>query len=667
MINGIEDTSSEAIIIKNSLYKDREFKKSRPDPSVLAKNVSNFSAQTITGQSPTMGSKSNTPINGLVTSGGSVNNAINNGTTTAGFPISSSPISPVIPNSPTVFPPPSGPVNSTPAKTNKTTLMGDTGNTVQIGSMLQDSLANFDFSNWNNIEVTGDSIWRYFEGCLPCLDRIRNADKLGDLFSIPFTNFYQNLFDKNQFLNALRSMFDDSFMKDICSLLQFLNFMCIPDLYAIWAALKALLYKFITSLNITITGIFSMLIGTILKTFFQKLLDLLMYYIDLILSPIQCVIDAMYAQIMKLPNDKARNWATKFQGKATTWNYDIHKKAKQSIYKGSRPSTQKYMEEDKAIFNQMVATGALPAIGKGYGKDAVPKNSPKIAADPHMDASDFINRPPAYPLSEDNQNNWLNGAMTTGLLNYVENALTLVTIYVEMGIDYITGIIDKLFALIANALKMSRNKNNLMINIGMNIANIGKIVGFIIAIINAIKNKSACGINDTSTEPIFEPIDDFKQIGVLQQQNILVQVLSDVEKNNLVGRKYALVTLGDGNRGILVMSPEDIKNDYVRDNTGQVIGKISEMLKTKNAINTKRDPNGNIVIDLYDLMAQNNVGEREIKLEVSKTSPSIAGTQDIKQDQTINNKVIFLVDNCLQKVFMGDDPRIQQWLQELQG
>ncbi len=137
----------------------------------------------------------------------------------------------------------------------------------------------------------GDALKKVYKDCVPCSDRIDllatfNPGK--DLLDI----FRVDIEQKIAFLTDLDSLLSDvNVYGDICRLIGFLNFMCVPDLQKMVSVLMALMMKF----NLSLDGLFS-LIMTIVAPLFSPLIasiaNLLSQYELLVLNPINCVIDS---------------------------------------------------------------------------------------------------------------------------------------------------------------------------------------------------------------------------------------------------------------------------------------------------------------------------------------------------------------------------------------
>ena len=145
----------------------------------------------------------------------------------------------------------------------------------------------------------GDAIKRIYEDCVPCQDRLDllvsfrpNVDFL--------RTFEEDVRRKIEFLTNLDNLLSnvDSY-GDICQLLKFLNFMCVPDLQRMISILMASL----AIPNVKLDSLFSVLSGLIIP-FFSPILtgitNMLLQYEQLVLAPIECAIDALETNLENL-------------------------------------------------------------------------------------------------------------------------------------------------------------------------------------------------------------------------------------------------------------------------------------------------------------------------------------------------------------------------------
>lgn len=138
--------------------------------------------------------------------------------------------------------------------------------------------------------------------CIPCIDRIMDLLELQPGEGI-IAMLEADLQGRLSGITSIANLLGDTSMyQDICSLFQFLNFMCIPDLQMILATLIAFIMSFIGSLQIVadIGGLISAVLDPLLSPIFSGLSALLEQLLTVITAPITCILDAINAQMQKL-------------------------------------------------------------------------------------------------------------------------------------------------------------------------------------------------------------------------------------------------------------------------------------------------------------------------------------------------------------------------------
>lgn len=141
----------------------------------------------------------------------------------------------------------------------------------------------------------------YTKDCIPCLDRLKDLFDLdvGDELKAAFkTDLQERLNQLTKLLDILNS---DEIYRDLCSLLQFLNFMCVTDLSGVMAALMALMNKILDSLRIDLNLALWSLLKGVLSISLGELEALLKKLWDMLLAPLECVLDAIAYQMQKIP------------------------------------------------------------------------------------------------------------------------------------------------------------------------------------------------------------------------------------------------------------------------------------------------------------------------------------------------------------------------------
>jgi hypothetical protein len=164
----------------------------------------------------------------------------------------------------------------------------------------------------------GDKVKALVADCIPCKDRVLallSLNPIEDVW-IHFNRMYKQF---TFFLVDLYDLFlgDHSVgvFADLCNLLNFLSFMCIPDLTGMIIVLSKLLAKYafkFKDLEISFMSILGRFSGPALA----PLLSTMDKYIQLIFGPIECVIDALDAQLQKA--DVSQEWKKRMQGKKDT-------------------------------------------------------------------------------------------------------------------------------------------------------------------------------------------------------------------------------------------------------------------------------------------------------------------------------------------------------------
>lgn len=201
----------------------------------------------------------------------------------------------------------------------------------------------------------GDAAKTLVADCIPCKDRVLalfSVNPLDDLWEA-----LEKMYDMSvSFLLELYDLLlgDKSveFFADICSLFQFLNFMCIPDLYTMIIVLSQLISKYLIKLkDLKVT--FNDILGKIMAPSLAPLFGLIDKYIQLIIAPIKCVIDALDAQLQKL--DVMQAWEKATGNQAAERSFSLGKVG------GALAAAEKYMldavdtvEEDAAKIRKSI-------------------------------------------------------------------------------------------------------------------------------------------------------------------------------------------------------------------------------------------------------------------------------------------------------------------------
>lgn len=161
--------------------------------------------------------------------------------------------------------------------------------------------------NPNSEDQVFDAVMAFVDDCFPCLKRtlnnIANIDIGTDMKNALLGDINQRLAVLNNILGLIQS---DDVYRDICSLLNFLSFICIPDLAGLIAALTALVAKLTDALKFDINVALWGALSGIFRISLGQLEALLKKYFDILVAPLECVIDSINYQIAKIPGEQAK-------------------------------------------------------------------------------------------------------------------------------------------------------------------------------------------------------------------------------------------------------------------------------------------------------------------------------------------------------------------------
>lgn len=220
------------------------------------------------------------------------------------------------------------------------------------------------------------------EECIPCADRIL---ALGDLLAFP--SDFLDLLEQDVFqkLQDLKRIFDLLLKPplgyyDLCELLRFLSFQCVPDLAAMALFLVDFLKEYLVLKGLTNNFGLAVneLLSAIMSPFLMGLNSMLDSYIDLIFAPIDCILDALTNQLRKLDVVGAAGTATsgysrdsieKAMGSFSPNKFknDLHKSFNQGYKNSQETLKNKDFPEENAFQSQRPLLATFEAIGTGLG------------------------------------------------------------------------------------------------------------------------------------------------------------------------------------------------------------------------------------------------------------------------------------------------------------
>lgn len=154
-----------------------------------------------------------------------------------------------------------------------------------------------------------DSRQSILDECIPCLDRTLDIDLMAPLEDL-LDDFENDLLDRWNTLENIWNMLNSTDVyEDLCDLLDFFSFQCVPDLVAILSLLLWLWKSLLESFQIDINGSLWALIGLMLGPMLSGLESVIQQYIDMLMAPIDCIISSLLFQMSKIPQfERDQKW-----------------------------------------------------------------------------------------------------------------------------------------------------------------------------------------------------------------------------------------------------------------------------------------------------------------------------------------------------------------------
>lgn len=198
---------------------------------------------------------------------------------------------------------------------------GDPPPYLELGPTLGPILGNPQIRNtWTDISgLTSsgqdrDRLTQLWQDCIPCFDRPRIADIDigGELKRVLKADLRARL----EWLMRLKLWLDNvNPFDDLCALLDFLNFMCLPDLVLMLKAIKLLIQRESEQLrNMGVGDAIFDLASALLRPYIMNLDNLLHTLLTYLMAPMSCIVSSIVAQLAKVPKtDEIRSHLLKRQ------------------------------------------------------------------------------------------------------------------------------------------------------------------------------------------------------------------------------------------------------------------------------------------------------------------------------------------------------------------
>lgn len=135
--------------------------------------------------------------------------------------------------------------------------------------------------------------------CIPCSLRLVGPQDIE--IGLQFKNLWKEFQERiKKLIQQIKDLLNNNgVLDDLCNLLNFLDFQCVPDLAGLVALLMALIQKY-SDLSISLDGMFNAFIGNFFSPILGGLSEILDRYIQMIIGPVDCIIGALDKQLVKL-------------------------------------------------------------------------------------------------------------------------------------------------------------------------------------------------------------------------------------------------------------------------------------------------------------------------------------------------------------------------------
>ena len=165
---------------------------------------------------------------------------------------------------------------------------------------------NFNNTQTFTLKRGGQNRGELLSQCIPCDFRKFNLDELDpfqdllDILENELLRRYQRL------MGLFKSLLSNNDIRDdLCNLLNFLQFQCLPDLAGIVSLLGMLSMKLMDLKLLNFKGAFMAFLSPFFMPIANGINELLDKYIQLIMGPIDCVLDSLDTQLAKLDINSA--------------------------------------------------------------------------------------------------------------------------------------------------------------------------------------------------------------------------------------------------------------------------------------------------------------------------------------------------------------------------
>ncbi len=206
----------------------------------------------------------------------------------------------------------------------------------------------------------GNDIGRIIKACIPCGRRSVSPDDID--FSHPsLKQLWEDLKNKwNDLKQQLENLsIGDEAEQDLCDILSFFDYQCVPDLAALLALLGMLWTKYQMDFSSSWKDLLNVLLGPFLTPIIAPLVVNINKYLNAVVDPIICVLNALEYQMGKIDVIDGVN---KFEAQQKTYNrkkVDFYERKKRALLERSNFIKKEMEGKDKtrAIFPRHTSVG----------------------------------------------------------------------------------------------------------------------------------------------------------------------------------------------------------------------------------------------------------------------------------------------------------------------
>jgi hypothetical protein len=399
-------------------------------------------------------------------------------------------------------------------------------------------------NTFTKIAAGDDPAQTILDDCLPCLDRSLDMDLQAPLDTL-LDDLEADLDTRWNILTDIADLLDNvDIYEDICELLDFFSFQCIPDLVAILSLLLWHYKSLIASFSLDISGSLWTLLGMIMGPFFSSLESIIDQYIQMLMAPVDCIVDSLLHQMSKIPSlstdyefllGRQREQAA-FRARAAVGDEEI------ANINASIDSALNTLALRATPWSQSQETGATPLT-----PDYVPSDE-EIAAVP--DVQQYLEAREKKQREQATVADYLRDTETV-----LETGLGAIAGYLIEARDKLNSWLESLLGDIRAFLGGTGDDFTLAVSYATTIKRLARLIGFIKALIKMADDGLQCGPERNLSEP--------DVLGFLR---------------NYLAPELGVEVVIDDNNNVVIVPPETptVQTTTTRDTAGAVVAASGE-------------------------------------------------------------------------------------------